>query len=170
VIPPPTFAEARNRREKARAAGLHPDYWYAVEHDAAWSKLVAAQLPANAQVKLQTEPDRYVGALEAAGGGYDVVVVDGEHRNACAQAAAKHVKPDGAIIFDNSDRQIYADGLRYLSDAGWLRVDFLGLCPSYAYKSCTSVFFRDTRWLTGAPLPAEQTSSTGLSLGQAMRQ
>ena len=29
----PTFETARNRRQKARAAGLHPDYWYAVEHD-----------------------------------------------------------------------------------------------------------------------------------------
>lgn len=31
--PPPTFHEAKNRRQKARAAGLHPDYWYAVEYD-----------------------------------------------------------------------------------------------------------------------------------------
>src|SRR5262245_3845608 len=32
---PPTFSEARNSRQKARAAGLNPDYWYAVEHDKA---------------------------------------------------------------------------------------------------------------------------------------
>ncbi len=30
---PPDFHEARNPRQKARAAGLHPDYWYAVEYD-----------------------------------------------------------------------------------------------------------------------------------------
>jgi phenylpropionate dioxygenase-like ring-hydroxylating dioxygenase large terminal subunit len=30
---PPSFRSARNLREKARAAGLHPDYWYAVEYD-----------------------------------------------------------------------------------------------------------------------------------------
>lgn len=29
----PTFNEARNPRQKARAAGLHPDYWYPVEYD-----------------------------------------------------------------------------------------------------------------------------------------
>lgn len=29
---PPTFEEARNRRQKVRAAGLDPDYWYPVEH------------------------------------------------------------------------------------------------------------------------------------------
>ncbi len=30
---PPDFNEAQNRRQKARAAGMHPDYWYAVEWD-----------------------------------------------------------------------------------------------------------------------------------------
>ena len=30
---PPDFAESRNRRQKVRAAGLDPDYWYPVEQD-----------------------------------------------------------------------------------------------------------------------------------------
>lgn len=34
-VAPPTFDEAQNQRQKARAAGLHPDYWYAVEFDRA---------------------------------------------------------------------------------------------------------------------------------------
>ncbi|UQA55162.1 aromatic ring-hydroxylating oxygenase subunit alpha [Polyangium aurulentum] len=29
----PSFEEARNRRQKVRAAGLDPNHWYAVEHD-----------------------------------------------------------------------------------------------------------------------------------------
>jgi phenylpropionate dioxygenase-like ring-hydroxylating dioxygenase large terminal subunit len=29
---PPSFQEARNQRQKVRAAGMHPDYWYAVEY------------------------------------------------------------------------------------------------------------------------------------------
>jgi len=32
---PPTFQEARNRRQRARAAGMHPDYWYPAEFDKA---------------------------------------------------------------------------------------------------------------------------------------
>ena len=34
VVRPRSFSDARNQREKARSAGLHPDNWYAVEHDA----------------------------------------------------------------------------------------------------------------------------------------
>lgn len=30
-FPPPSFAEARNARQKVRVAGLDPNYWYAVE-------------------------------------------------------------------------------------------------------------------------------------------
>lgn len=32
---PPTFADAQTRRQKVRAAGLSPDYWYPVEYDRA---------------------------------------------------------------------------------------------------------------------------------------
>lgn len=34
----PTFEEAKNQRQRARAAGLHPDYWYAVEQSSALKK------------------------------------------------------------------------------------------------------------------------------------
>ncbi|MBC6423044.1 MAG: aromatic ring-hydroxylating dioxygenase subunit alpha [Hormoscilla sp. SP12CHS1] len=32
---PPSFSEAKNRRQKVRAAGMNPDYWYPVEYDRA---------------------------------------------------------------------------------------------------------------------------------------
>ncbi|WP_088241248.1 aromatic ring-hydroxylating oxygenase subunit alpha [Calothrix rhizosoleniae] len=32
---PPSFNEAKNRRQKVRSAGMNPDYWYAVEYDRA---------------------------------------------------------------------------------------------------------------------------------------
>lgn len=35
---PPAFHEATNRRQKVRAAGLDPNHWYPVEHDAAIAK------------------------------------------------------------------------------------------------------------------------------------
>lgn len=35
---PPSFEEAKNKRQKVRAAGLDPNYWYAVEYDAVVKK------------------------------------------------------------------------------------------------------------------------------------
>ena len=31
--PPPSFSTAKNRRQKVRACGMDPNYWYAVEFD-----------------------------------------------------------------------------------------------------------------------------------------
>ena len=58
---PPDFETARNRRQKVRAAGLDPNYWYAVEHDSAlkpgkvvgvkfWGKSVALFRDTNGQL------------------------------------------------------------------------------------------------------------------------
>ncbi|MBX3246326.1 MAG: aromatic ring-hydroxylating dioxygenase subunit alpha [Myxococcales bacterium] len=38
IQPPPSFAEAKNTRQKVRAAGMDPNYWYPAE----WSKNVKA--------------------------------------------------------------------------------------------------------------------------------
>ena len=49
---PPTFEQAKNRRQKVRSAGLDPSYWYAVEYDRAlatvnaWNASPAQKLPA----------------------------------------------------------------------------------------------------------------------------
>lgn len=37
IGPPPAFADARTRRQRARAAGLSPDHWYAIEYERAIS-------------------------------------------------------------------------------------------------------------------------------------
>ncbi len=36
--PPPSFAEAKNPRQKARASGMDPNRWYVVEYDSAVKK------------------------------------------------------------------------------------------------------------------------------------
>jgi phenylpropionate dioxygenase-like ring-hydroxylating dioxygenase large terminal subunit len=59
---PPSFAESHNRRQKARAAGLHPDYWYPVEYDRAvrrgqavevrfWNRSIALYRGADGQLR-----------------------------------------------------------------------------------------------------------------------
>ena len=62
---PPAFPEARNRREKARAAGLHPDHWYAVEYDAAIARGQVVEVQFwNASIALYRGADGALRALE----------------------------------------------------------------------------------------------------------
>jgi phenylpropionate dioxygenase-like ring-hydroxylating dioxygenase large terminal subunit len=60
---PPSFDEAQNRRQRVRAAGLDPDYWYAVEYDRALPRSRAVQVKFwDTSITLSRAPD---GAVRA---------------------------------------------------------------------------------------------------------
>ncbi len=62
---PPTFEEARNQRQKARSAGLHPDYWYAVEFDRALRRRQVIEVRFwNSSIALFRDAEGKVHALE----------------------------------------------------------------------------------------------------------
>jgi phenylpropionate dioxygenase-like ring-hydroxylating dioxygenase large terminal subunit len=62
---PPDFDAGRNRRQKARAAGLHPDYWYAVEYDRAVKPGQAVEVRFwDRSIVLYRGEDRQLRALE----------------------------------------------------------------------------------------------------------
>jgi predicted SAM-dependent methyltransferase len=142
----------------------------AVDHNESWYERVRAQLPKNASVQLQTEAAKYVRALADTGRTFDVVVIDGVHRNECAAEAIARANPDGLIVFDNSDRRANAAGIERLAAAGWRRIDFFGLIPSYLYRSCTSVFFKSERYLQPGTLPCEQGSTFGPTVAQVLNE
>jgi hypothetical protein len=74
---------------------------------------------------------------------FDVVVVDGMARALTAWFAAQYVRPDGFIVFDNSDRWQYNGAYRMLAEQGFKRIDFHGPSPVGWWESCTSIFARD---------------------------
>lgn len=140
-----------------------------VEHDPAWHGGVAQNAPANAQVVLQTDPDAYVGlAGIAAERKFDAILIDGEARNRCARTAVERIAPDGIIIFDNSDRSEHDEGIAFLRSEGWKRIDFYGAIPSYLYRNCTSIFFKDGAFLGNGPLPSQHYGSLGPTCAQVL--
>jgi hypothetical protein len=142
----------------------------AVESNEAWYNRIRERLPSQAVVHLRKEKPGYVDMLANSGTTFDVIVIDGDHRNECAAQAVAHANPDGLIVLDNSDRRAYAPAVEVLSAAGWRRIDFFGLIPSYVYRTCTSVFFKNDSYLRPALPPSEPSPSLGPSCAQAMRE
>jgi hypothetical protein len=115
------------------------------------------KLPPNVQItvaiprgdsRYAEEGDPYVAAIEAAGLRFDVVLVDGHSRLSCTEAAHRTFADDGLIIFDNSDKPMYAPALKILGDLGYLRIDFAGTRPNETLWGCTSVYSRAMdKWL-----------------------
>jgi hypothetical protein len=82
-----------------------------------------------------------IGAFEKQS--FDVIVVDGMARALTAWLAAQYVKPDGIIVFDNSDRWQYNGAYRILNAAGFRRIDYYGPGPVNRQEWCTSLFVRN---------------------------
>lgn len=72
-------------------------------------------------------------------GMFDIIVIDGSERHACAQYAVRALQSGGLIILDNSDW--YVEAARYLRGAGLLQVDMSGFGPINNYTWVTSFFF-----------------------------
>lgn len=73
---------------------------------------------------------------------FDVVIIDGRNRVNCAKNSLDSLKNDGVIIWDNSDREKYQEGYKFLLENGFRRLDFTGIGPINAYAWCTSIFYR----------------------------
>ena len=101
-----------------------------VEHVRAWHDSVKQQAPDNVSMLLRPATDEagdnisapYAAAIGEVAPPFDVIVVDGSERNACARLAMRALAPHGIIIFDNSNRPQYAPGLGALA-AGGLSTD-----------------------------------------------
>jgi hypothetical protein len=120
-----------------------------VEHDRAWHRAMQARLPARVQYLLHDAgPDgEYARSVERFPGGFHIVVIDGSDRVECARRARKALLPEGVVVWDNSDRGEYAEGMDWLLGEGFRRLDFEGMGPVNPKGWCTSVFYRDSNCL-----------------------
>ena len=78
---------------------------------------------------------------------FDVIVIDGLDRLACADRALDLLAARGAVIFDNSDGHWGGCEGEYpvldlFREAGYSRIDFYGHAPGVIVPHCTSLLFR----------------------------
>lgn len=141
-----------------------------VEDDQAWHAEVIKQVPAhgNSTLLFRAGEAYYNAVLEYPDASFDVMVIDGSSRNDCARVAPAKLKPSGILVFDNADGPEFDPGQQFLYEQGFMRLDFWGPIPSYLYKNCTSVFFKDPALLRQPLPPSHHRASTGISCFQAM--
>jgi len=137
------------------------------EDNIEWNSALGKKLPAN--VRLMSLPGKadYVNCITNEPGEFDVIVIDGSFRNDCAPMCDGKLAKNGFVIFDNSDSREFDQSMKYFGEQGYFRIDFWGLIPSYLYKNCTSIFFRDADILKHSPPPSKMVPSTGISCFQA---
>lgn len=78
---------------------------------------------------------------------FDIIVIDGRERVKCCINSFKALKKDGVIIWDNSDRQEYAEGYELLKQNNFKQIEFKGHGPITHEEWCTTIYYRDENCL-----------------------
>lgn len=121
-----------------------------VEHEEGWYQYIKASLSSkgNVDYRFRSLTDgSYVKAILEEETKFDVVIVDGRQRVACAKTAVNALTKKGVIIWDNAEREDYREGYDFLTDLGFKRLDFNGLAPINRFASTTAIFYRSDNCL-----------------------
>jgi hypothetical protein len=132
-----------------------------VEHDAEWFSVIdrrAAELE-NVSLRLveplpasevRTPSGRvghedldftdYAQSIQHGGQRYSLIVIDGRARVECLKVARQALADPGVIVFDNTGRQRYHEGLRAVDLPS---ITTRGLTPCLPYPERTTLFFSD---------------------------
>jgi hypothetical protein len=120
-----------------------------VEHDKGWYEKIAPTVPQN--VTINHVALEYGGAyakeITAYKKKFDIIVIDGRDRINCAISSLGSLKNDGVIVWDNSDRKEYEEGIKLLLDSGFRKLEFIGMCPIVNFKSETGILYKNNNVL-----------------------
>lgn len=110
-----------------------------VEHDPDWLAVLQRQTQPFGNVTLlhrERANGAYVDEIACQEGRFDLIVVDGRDRIACLAAARAHLAPGGLIVFDDSGRRRYRNGIR---QSGLSERRFFGRSYCVPYPDHTSL-------------------------------
>jgi hypothetical protein len=115
-----------------------------IEHDEKWYEKTALMVPPNVNLKyIELEyGGAYAKEITAYKNKFDIIVIDGRDRINCAVNSLGSIKNNGVIIWDNSDRSEYEEGIKLLLGNGFRKIEFIGMCPIVNLKSETGLFYK----------------------------
>ena len=96
---------------------------------------------------MQNTPTEYTEALKIINQKFDIIIVDGVYRNECLVESVKHLSQSGVIILDDSERNDYSEGIKYLLKNGFRQLNFSGIAPGIFFRKCTTIFYKDENCL-----------------------
>lgn len=110
-----------------------------VEHHGGWCERLRPLLSGFGNIELvhrDLSNANYVNTIAEFGGEFDFIVVDGRQRIACLERAKPFLKRGGKILFDDSGRNRYRQGIK---NAGLIEQHFFGRSYCVPYPDHTSI-------------------------------
>jgi len=140
---------------------------FSIEHNSNYCNHLNNILPKNVNLFLKENPIEYSQKInEFPDNSFDCIIIDGIERCQCVKNSLSKLKDTGFYVFDNTDNMAYDEGVLFLMENGFKRIDFFGMIPCYTYKNCTSIFYKDETLLKQKTLPSKTISCLGKTLYQ----
>lgn len=118
-----------------------------VESNLDWYQKMKSLVPANVRIEYRelVYGGDYGKVILDEEENFDIVVIDGRDRVRCAKNCLGKLKEDGIIIWDNTDRDYYEEGYRYLKDNGFKQLELSGITWGLpGVRDYTSIFYRNS--------------------------
>jgi hypothetical protein len=120
-----------------------------VEHDRTWYSKLYKTIPENAELifcELVRDGD-YCRTPARIKKFFDIIIVDGRDRVNCCIQAVNSLTENGVIVLDDSERDLYKEGISFLISNGFKQLSFSGISPGLFYRKTTSVFYKPNNCL-----------------------
>jgi len=116
-----------------------------VENDLNWAKIVRSFVPSNAVVvELSVPGELKESDLPASNRSFDVLIVDAlANRIDCATAGLPFLRPDGVVIWDNTDGRDWPEIKALMATHGFKEISFSGVAPQEVAEDRTTIFYRN---------------------------
>jgi len=119
------------------------------EHNLSWYNTLKDKLPPNVNYNycpLEINGD-YCKSISRQNISFDIVIIDGRDRVNCIINSINYLNKEGVIIFDNSDKEVYKEGFKFLNENEFKRLQFQGHGPININSWETSIFYREKNCL-----------------------
>lgn len=117
-----------------------------VDHDRHWHEKMSEAVPGNVILKYYELEygGRYCKAVLDEEGGFDIILIDGRDRVRCARNAVQRLNAGGIIIWDDTEREAYNPGYKFLKENGFKQLEINSIkygLPGFAGSG--SIFYKD---------------------------
>lgn len=121
----------------------------AVEHSKEWFETIKEKMPNNVEIYFQELQygGEYSIFSNQVNKKFDIIIIDGRDRVNSLKNSINNLKNGGVIILDDSEREAYREGISFLLNNNFRKIDFWGISPGLFYKKNTTIFYRENNCL-----------------------
>ncbi len=118
-----------------------------LESNPTWFSIIQNKLlqSQHSNVEITLMPDgltnfSYENFAQNYGTKFDLIIIDSLKRFSCAKNSLNALKPNGAIILDDSERKHYSKIFGFFAENNFTKQDFFGIAPGQLRPKNTTIF------------------------------